>query len=139
MPEEKLKPCPFCGGEANIISHSVYRSFIYYCSCSNQECHGFCSWTFEYSFGFKDKEKAIIAWNTRPDEKLVPLDSVPVREIIRKAFDIDRLLADEEIKKSFPNTVLEMVKAVEESTAELCASFGSVPVVPERKSDGRDS
>lgn len=137
--ETRLKECPFCGGEANIISHSVYRSFIYYCSCSNQECHGFCSWTFEYSFGFEDKEKAIIAWNTRAADKLVPNENIkaPVYDRVTEGYDPNdchKTLVPLEFKQAL-NMWVDVFSGITKDQGkfleDFCARFGSVPVVPE--------
>lgn len=55
---EKLKPCPFCGGEAKIKTR-YYRAINYYnYSGVCQECNA--------SMDVKDTEaEAIEAWNTR--------------------------------------------------------------------------
>lgn len=59
---EKLKPCPFCGGEAHIAKHSFYekttRSFsdkTFGVIC--EECYT-SGWQF-----YKTQESAIEAWN----------------------------------------------------------------------------
>ena len=58
---EKLKPCPFCGGEAriNIFAHgwngySVSCSNIYKCRATQEK--------------FNTEKEAIEAWNTRVGE-----------------------------------------------------------------------
>ena len=56
MKKPTLKPCPFCNGEAQIISMFQYDIYMYACACS--ECPVFT--------GYQDtKAKAIKAWNTR--------------------------------------------------------------------------
>jgi hypothetical protein len=56
-PTEKLRDCPFCGGEANF---GTPRGDFWHVECSNFECAGcgkpYSSWT---------KDRAIELWNTR--------------------------------------------------------------------------
>ncbi len=57
MPE-KLKPCPFCGGEAIIKKDFDFRAF-----CENELC---------FTNGFREspyQKVAIRKWNNRPAEK----------------------------------------------------------------------
>lgn len=58
MSDEKLKPCPFCGGEAELISVGRYEFFI--------KCHRGCV---EQSHVYKAKSSAINAWNRRKAER----------------------------------------------------------------------
>lgn len=54
MPEDKLLPCPFCGGRPKIILHAA----CYIISC--QDCPG------SIIMGpYQTKEEAIKAWNRR--------------------------------------------------------------------------
>ena len=61
---EKLKPCPFCGGEAEMqitILYNLKANSLHFIHC------GKCwSSTFQY---FSKKEEAIKAWNTRVGEE----------------------------------------------------------------------
>lgn len=54
---EKLKPCPFCGGEAKVFGN--YDDSDYHVNCTNDECG--CYWVNYY----KTKEEAVEAWNRR--------------------------------------------------------------------------
>ena len=67
MSEIKLLPCPFCGGEAELVrQHSGVSDKIYIVSCKNEEC--------EASLGHfcESKEMAITEWNTRkPMERII--------------------------------------------------------------------
>lgn len=55
---EKLNPCPFCGGEVKIIAEKVdARTVVYTFVCEN--C---CSGTY---FDYADREEAIESWNRR--------------------------------------------------------------------------
>ena len=61
MSDVKLKPCPFCGGEAKLHHNSLTDKFKVWCS----ECD--CR-TDVYS----DKEEVVKCWNTRkPMERIV--------------------------------------------------------------------
>ena len=74
MPEPKLKPCPFCGGEAktrvtilrgNLGNSSDYAKFKVYCST----CHIEQNCVIDCDSNFKDVEDALLVaickWNTR--------------------------------------------------------------------------
>ena len=64
MNEERLKPCPFCGGEGNVSLNTCY-GFVPW--CSNEDCI-----LNENTKGFSTKEEAIETWNTRkPMERIV--------------------------------------------------------------------
>lgn len=56
MAEKELKPCPFCGGKAEIGSEHNDRGAIY-CKCGAKIEFGGC--------GVELKLKAIEAWNRR--------------------------------------------------------------------------
>lgn len=67
---EELKPCPFCGGEAELRFFNNGPSFSYRVECLN--CTGMVGRRFEeYStnrtFWFGIKQEAIDAWNTRAE------------------------------------------------------------------------
>ena len=53
---EKLKPCPFCGGEPELFE----APGVYFVECSNPKCN--------YPTNWDTKEEAITAWNTRTHE-----------------------------------------------------------------------
>lgn len=61
----KLKPCPFCGGEAKII-HANDVTLPYRVRCKNINCDVRPSTTW-----FKYEEDAITKWNTRK-----PMDEI---------------------------------------------------------------
>ena len=59
MSKQKLKPCPFCGGEANIMHMDGYPYWVY-CEDCGVKVYG----------RILDKEESIRAWNRRAkDEK----------------------------------------------------------------------
>lgn len=54
---EKLNPCPFCGGEAILATKNMYGiSFIFCNHCGIEQP------------SYKTEEEAINAWNTRVKE-----------------------------------------------------------------------
>ena len=53
---KKLKPCPFCGGKAEILTTDSYSGFDYCVMCIS--CIGNVDWC-------NTKEEAIEAWNRR--------------------------------------------------------------------------
>ena len=63
----ELKPCPFCGGKAELISHRPYASpsgiTDYYVKCGTEGCTlclgGLC---------FTSQEETVRAWNRRVKE-----------------------------------------------------------------------
>lgn len=59
---EKLKPCPFCGGEAHIKEVVSACETLYTVGCSDIECMGF-----ETLLCKPTKEEAIVAWNRRAE------------------------------------------------------------------------
>jgi hypothetical protein len=69
--ENELKPCPFCGNQAEIKRSWVSRSKEYAIGCSNYECEANnCEQDEQGGFNsyFMKLEDAIASWNTRPIE-----------------------------------------------------------------------
>jgi hypothetical protein len=106
-PDEKLKPCPFCGGEARITIHEVdQKPFMYFtrryailCDWNNGGCGA-------EGLHSKIKEEAIQAWNkryTRAKPKVNRLTVERVEEIIKNHFSVmtfpDNDSASEELRK----------------------------------------
>ena len=61
-----LKPCPFCGGKAKIVTNGEIPKSKYYfvdVLCEDMNCRG-CSSCLEY----KTKRQAISAWNRRAED-----------------------------------------------------------------------
>lgn len=56
----ELKPCPFCGSEANMLGDYDYSN--YHANCTNDECG--CYWVACY----ETEQEAIEAWNRRAYE-----------------------------------------------------------------------
>ena len=56
---DKLKPCPFCGGEAVLVK-LPFSAVEYYGDCQNDGCP---------SDVLASKAKAAKAWNTRAGEE----------------------------------------------------------------------
>ena len=63
MNELKLKPCPFCGGEAKL--HKRLNKGMIFPQCKNTRCigHNMTLW-----FPYKHDKEAIAAWNRRANE-----------------------------------------------------------------------
>ena len=57
-----LKPCPFCGGEAEIIEHLFYNQSPVY----GIKCKRCLAETYQF---FKSREKVVKAWNRRAGEE----------------------------------------------------------------------
>lgn len=53
----KLKPCPFCGKDAEVQGHVAYQVYCTHCS------------TVQMGVFFKTKDEAIDAWNNRWEDK----------------------------------------------------------------------
>lgn len=61
---EKLKPCPFCGGEAVLENAEQYTTCKGWNSVYGVECQN-CS---VQTRGFLTRQEAINSWNTRVKE-----------------------------------------------------------------------
>lgn len=63
----ELKPCPFCGGEANLVPHKFFsqRTQKWEIDCYGVECKN-CR-TSSYQFWGCEKH-AITAWNRRAED-----------------------------------------------------------------------
>lgn len=79
MSKAELKPCPFCGGEARIVSteprlyrHS--RNGKYAVACYG--CEIYLGYDEDYGCQFDTKEEAIEAWNTRESEAEIRASAV---------------------------------------------------------------
>ncbi len=65
MNNEKLKPCPFCGGKADIIENSGRKkgeAKSFHPCCHNEKCIMFVG-----ALWYNNKTEAINAWNRRAD------------------------------------------------------------------------
>ena len=62
MPNE-LKPCPFCGGEAEIIKTNQCMAKYYSVVCKNKSCRG------RGAKPISSKHHAIAAWNRRANDE----------------------------------------------------------------------
>ena len=63
---EKLKKCPFCGGEAEVFETDIIVAKIIVVKCCNEACGGTMGNPEE---NFENKDEAIEAWNTRVEEE----------------------------------------------------------------------
>ena len=64
---EKLKPCPFCGGENIEIVDGYLGLFAAQCNGNGRKLNDFCCTSI---WGYETKEEATAAWNMRPDIRL---------------------------------------------------------------------
>lgn len=83
---EELKPCPFCGGEAEIIIFSVEYGTVTV-GCTNEEC----DITMGKAF-FTDKE-AIQHWNRRVNKALSEIFETIIDEQ-PLAYDVDEVVKE---------------------------------------------
>lgn len=74
-----LKPCPFCGGEAELRGHYAPE---YWVGCVKIGCKA----TTE---GFGDKQRAIAAWNQRADAQDVAVLVEALERIAKEADQSD--------------------------------------------------
>lgn len=60
MPEIKLKPCPYCGGEVEIFIAPIKNTYMFVCGkCGADVCF----------YGAEYGQKAVEAWNRRADNE----------------------------------------------------------------------
>lgn len=77
--EDRLKPCPFCGGEAGIRDLKIkipYDGIAYFVECCKCDVRG--------GISYDGKQAAIEAWNTRK-----PMDRI-VEELEEKRQNADK-------------------------------------------------
>jgi len=101
MTAPDLKPCPFCGGDKNMICKTDYDGGdAYAVSCRYPECHG---GIFMLGYGyFHTEAEAIAAWNTRA------VDPAAIREsALREAWK-----AVNKVFNGFPNYAADAVLAL---------------------------
>lgn len=66
---DKLLPCPFCGGEAELIERTIHGEPDCYVRCKNM-CVTQCGkWSDDGCYLNISKEEAISAWNRRKGGK----------------------------------------------------------------------
>ena len=97
---DKLKPCPFCGGEA-IIDGCDDTLWIVIC----KECNA--------SIGYKEtKEEAIEAWNKRIEPTFTPDELDAIRRNVRD------LRAERELSKIEQSIIDKCVNALKGGSIE---------------------
>ena len=65
----KLKPCPFCGGKAELYHDTKHGSLSVYSHvvCTNRKCGVSGAWIIE-STRYASDDRAIEAWNRRAED-----------------------------------------------------------------------
>lgn len=96
MKEIKLKPCPFCGGEAVLITESV-KEYNSYVPGANVKCRA-CGCNTGAYIDFTAPRSAINAWNRRAEENLLIIPEMSDDDI-QKAIDF--------IKNSRPQIIAD--------------------------------
>lgn len=113
MSDKELKPCPFCGAEAECYERYPGRKQNWWCGC---KCH--CT-----GFYGETSAKAIAAWNTRPSPWVSVNDRLPEkRNAYPENFSVEVLVVsadgytsigsydyDEHIWRSYRNITSETV------------------------------
>lgn len=61
--KDKLKPCPFCGGEAELVLSLSSSGMVYSIECNKKEC------PLSRTKWFNKKEKAVEMWNRRVENE----------------------------------------------------------------------
>lgn len=56
---QKLRNCPFCGGEAEVVGNEYFVDV----SCAHVDCRGYAA-----SLMYNNKKEAIEAWNRRAED-----------------------------------------------------------------------
>lgn len=104
---EKLKPCPFCGGECKIkAAKKEYIGFTIWCECEN--CHarasGYCPDMKKEDTAIVNidscRNKAIEAWNRRANDEKIDA----VKDAINNmptAYDPDKVVEQLENERKF--------------------------------------
>lgn len=78
-----LKPCPFCGGEAELCDDLHWQG--------NPQRQGFCGWcpkcdlSLEY---LNDRQAAIAAWNTRTHDATLTAQNKALKEALALADEL---------------------------------------------------
>ena len=66
MSDEDLKPCPFCGGAAQI---KLYELKGYRIGCASRPTQYICPGCIDWSASYWSEEMAISSWNRRAENK----------------------------------------------------------------------
>lgn len=102
----KLKPCPFCGGEAEFIQEDI--AGLYAVNC--KECK--CRTPFQFNFGEGSEKKALKVWNRRePIDKIVKqLEELQERHPYKVVGDYDTYSQYNQAWESCSDQAIEIVK-----------------------------
>ena len=66
--QNELKPCPFCGGEAEVVPHKVFSKALeaWKVDCYRVECKNCHASSYQF---WGTEEQAVNAWNRRADNE----------------------------------------------------------------------
>jgi len=92
---ETIKPCPFCGGVAEVNYYADPINEVTYCVVKCQECES-------YGASCNMQEEAIPIWNNRPTEKalvdalltIINYNAMGERELLDAAIQDARKLVE---------------------------------------------
>lgn len=104
----ELKPCPFCGGEAEIIEadYGMYKTgYAVYCRkcCLKLGVTGRLGETYEWSPVFDTEAEAIAAWSTRAERTCKCVAEYAKSPIDGKTIVLHRCSACHELMRPFMN------------------------------------
>lgn len=121
----KLKPCPFCGGEALLNEFPVRKGYEASIQCDGG-CYCFALMTtITYDFPDQAREAVIAAWNRRDGEQIMRLiDAEWITYVLRKIAQAeDKDLSKGEFGQGYVSGVyhaIHVIKSTEACLPKVC-------------------